>query len=83
MSGAAIYDPALGCEYEGWRVLGADKIGLYMPEGDCCDMTGAIRIATILMPGVSQIDTFSGDVPDTRYRLEHGRWVAYMSGLEP
>jgi hypothetical protein len=44
------------------------------PRGDCCDMSGCIRLFEAIDPGVVAIDTFSGDEPDTAYRKRNGVW---------
>jgi hypothetical protein len=53
---------------------------LYFPVGNCCDMTGAIRLFTAIDPDVHLIETFAGGEPDTFYRCNVGdrEWTAFM-----
>lgn len=46
----------------------------YFPEGDCCDMNGAVEVATAVHPKCKRIITISGDKLDTVYGLEKGGW---------
>ncbi len=71
------YSSKLKCAFHGWRVLADGEIALDMPENNCCDMSGAIEIAEVIMPSVWKILTFSGEVPDTAYILLNGKWGAY------
>lgn len=64
----------LQCFWRAWRVVSNGTLALELAEGDCCDMNAAIRIATQLMPCVSRISTYSGDVIDTEYRKSNGQW---------
>lgn len=52
---------------------------LYFPEGNCCDMRAAIRIAESIDKDARQIQTFAGDVPDTVYVFVGKKWVAYTN----
>ena len=51
---------------------------VFMPDGTCTDMTGAITLFTRLDPNVKRIDTFADGVLDTRYMLQHGKWNAQL-----
>jgi hypothetical protein len=42
----------------------------------CCDMTGCIAVFQTIDPDVIQIQTFSGDKPDTIYTRDGDRWAA-------
>lgn len=64
-----IYCPRLMCNWDSWVALGPRMLGLFLPEGNCCDMNGAIGQATQLMPGVTEVRTHIGGKPDTRYVL--------------
>lgn len=50
---------------------------LYFPEGDCCDMTGAIEFFKKIDKDVSLIVTFSGEKADTSYRKGRDSWYAF------
>ena len=71
------YSTRLQCGWSAWRVLDEGELALDMQPDGCCDMSGAIRIAEAMMPGVWRIVTFAGDVPDTEYRNWKGKWAAY------
>lgn len=49
---------------------------LYFPEGQCCDMSAAIRIAEGIDKDARQIQTFAGNIPDTVYNFVGKIWVA-------
>jgi len=50
---------------------------LVVMEGHCVDMLGCIALFQHIDPQVQLIDTFSYDVPDTRYTLVRpGMWLA-------
>src|SRR3954451_6899810 len=52
---------------------------LYMADGECCDMSGAIELFQGIDPAVRAINTFSGDEPDTMYFRRGGEWTAYIT----
>lgn len=49
---------------------------LYLPEGVCTDMTGAIRFFTRIDPEVQQIQTYAGPERDTIYTRTGKQWEA-------
>ena len=49
---------------------------IYVADGHCVDMTGAIDMATGLDDRCRRIETFSGAERDTCYELENGEWCA-------
>lgn len=51
---------------------------LYFPEGNCCDMRAAIRIAEGIDKDARQIQTFAGGVPDTVYVFVGKQWTSAM-----
>ena len=69
----------LGCRFLAWRVISDNELALEMPPGNRCDMTGAIEIATKIMPNVQRIATYDGTEADTEYRRVLGRWLAYLA----
>src|SRR5574344_25933 len=71
------YSSALQCCWSAWRVIDEGQLALDMEQDECCDMRGAIRVAQTIMPCVFRIVTFSGDSPDTEYKLRQGKWSAY------
>ena len=77
MSEGVTYSSKLQCVFSGWRLLADGEIALDMPEGNCCDMGGAVEIAQKVMPSVWRIATFSGGKADTEYRLSLGKWSAH------
>jgi hypothetical protein len=61
-------------------VVGERHMALHLPVGNCCDMTGAIRVATAMMPEVRLIDCYEGPDLDISYvRTKHNgglKWRA-------
>lgn len=51
---------------------------LHFPEGNCCDMTGAIALFTSIHPEVELIVTYAGKETDTAYRKFSTGWAAKM-----
>lgn len=74
------YEPELQCELT-MAIADTDGIvRLYFPEGDCCDMRGAIRFCRKMAPNVWYIQTYSGKKRDTTYeKIGTDEWVA-LSG---
>lgn len=50
---------------------------LYLPRGDCTDMSGCIRMFEAIDSRVCQIQTYSGEARDTIYDRTSGEWRAY------
>lgn len=44
----------------------------------CCDMGGAIRLATAVIPDVERIDTYDGADADTAYVKDAHGWSARL-----
>lgn len=57
-----------------------NQIGvLFMPEYNCCDMTGAIEVFQQIHPDVQVVMTIAGNEADTAYhRQPNGEWVAEL-----
>ena len=65
-----------------WRQISASQqensVTICLPEGNCCDMRGAIKIAEFLLPGVTTIQTVAGKKYDTMYQKhDSGRWEVF------
>ena len=71
------YSSKLKCAFHGWSVICDGEIALHLPDGDCCDMNGAIEIAQNIMPSVFRIATYSGGNTDTEYVLSGRKWAAF------
>ncbi len=56
--------------------MGDHAIRMDFPETNFCDMGGAIRLATAVMPEVQRITTFHGGFEGTEYRKAGGQWEA-------
>lgn len=70
---AGVFSPLLACNIR--RVNCTRRaIHLYFPDGDCCDMSGAINLANILHPKVKAIVTYSGRSPDRIYHKIGNAW---------
>lgn len=52
------------------------KAIIFFPDGDCCDMSGVIKIFTTIDKCVEFIETFSGKTKDTGYKKIRGKWVS-------
>ena len=55
-----------------------DQANLHFPEGECCDMQGAINLATSARPSVTLIQTWSGDEKDTNYLRTGDHWNSFL-----
>lgn len=67
----------LKCFWRSIEVAGENRIRIHLQEGNCTDMSGAIKVATALMPDVTHIYTYSGAGLDSVYVKDNGRkWVA-------
>ena len=65
------------CRFESWEVTGPRSIRLRMPNGNCCDMRAAVRIAEIILPCVQAVHTIEGGYTSTTYwKDSHGEWFA-------
>jgi hypothetical protein len=74
----ASWSELLVCFAEAVEYHPALRLGvLRLPKGSCCDMSGCIELFRRLDPDVRRIETFSGDVRDTRYERDgNGKWDA-------
>ena len=75
------YDERLMCNVQKLAYDFCTQTGrLDFPEGDCCDMSGAIALFTAIDPGVRQIETFAGGKPDTVYQRDGkgGEWAVLL-----
>ena len=72
----AMWNNDLVCGWESLIVIDDGHLALNLPEYNCCDMRGAIKIAKAICPLVWRIDAFSGGEPDTTYFIQGGKWVA-------
>jgi hypothetical protein len=64
---AETHSAVLHCSWTAWRVIDDGILALDMPENNCCDMRGAIKIAEAIHPFVWKIETFEGGRPDIVY----------------
>lgn len=68
----------LGCEVLSLTVDFVDKAGcIFLPAGQCCDMSAAIRMFKAICPSIVEIKMVSGLVEDTVYHRISGHWIAY------
>lgn len=71
------WDKRLGCEVVSLTYDFCSGTGeLFLPDRNCCDMTGCVKMFESIDPQVSTIKTYSGDKPDTAYRKEGAEWKA-------
>jgi hypothetical protein len=76
------WDDRLVCRVQPLVYDARTRIGrLDFPAGDCCDMSGAIKLFTAIDPDVLAIETFSGGEPDTVYRFNarDREWTAFTT----
>ena len=77
MSKHGAFSNALATTWDLWAARRPGELTLWMPKGACCDMDGAVRVGTFLMPEVTVIRTFSGMRADTMYRKVDDKWEAF------
>ena len=56
-----------------------DEVNLHFPDGECCDMGAAIKLATCATPSVLRIQTWSGEKRDTGYIKEGSEWKSLLA----
>jgi hypothetical protein len=75
-SGAGTFSSTLVCHIDSIKVT-EQVIHLYFRVDDCCDMTGAIKVATAICPDIKLIYTYSGPALDTCYsKCRDGQWLS-------
>jgi hypothetical protein len=72
------WNDTLKCALDNVDIEDENTVTFYLPEGQCVDMTGAIKIATMLSSRVKTINTYSGKEADTRYVRKGKEWQALM-----
>jgi hypothetical protein len=60
-------------------VVTSALVKLFFPEGECCDMQAAVRLATRACETVEHIQTSSGQAADTCYLKRGGEWVGILA----
>jgi len=73
----SMWSSVLQCGWVAWRVVSDGHLALDLPDDNCCDMRGAIKVAQMLCPMVWRIDTYAGGKPETIYAIHKGKWSAY------
>jgi len=74
-----VWSEELVCNIKGLAYVFAERrCVMWLPEANCTDMSGAIRLAKRIDPKVKQIQTLSDNEMDTCYILEKGKWRAIM-----
>jgi hypothetical protein len=77
------YQPLLQCGLDAVvAYLKSHKVELWLPEGECCDMDGAIKYASLIDPQVALINTYSGGINDTYYIKEPSGWCSVAAQKE-
>lgn len=72
-----VFNDNLQCYLQGARIDGKKTCYLYLSEHSVASMTGAIKVASFLLPSVERIITMAHNNPDTMYKKENGKWKAY------
>jgi hypothetical protein len=73
-SGSGAFSRILVCNIVSIKVT-EQVIHLYFPMHNCCDMGGAIKVATTIIPDIKLIYTYSGPALDTCYsKCRDGQW---------
>ncbi len=74
-----VWSDELCCHWSAWRVVDETTLALDLGTWECCDMSGAIRLAQGLLPGVQRILTYAGVELDTVYVRQSGdEWQALV-----
>ena len=79
----SMFNRDLQCGWISWRVVDDNGwLHLSVPEGECPNMSSAVKIAEMLCPIVWRVDVFSGKKPDTSYVKfgKNGKWMAMNLG---
>lgn len=68
----------LQCEIERMEVdFIKHHVSMHFPAGNCCDMDGAIQVATRVDVNCKLITTSQNGRPDTFYKKQDGGWSAW------
>jgi len=74
---SGVFNNDLSCNLRGIAVH-RDAVILFLPKGDCCDMSGAIRLAATIHPKCKRVVSISGDAVDRVYQLKAGNWKSFV-----
>ena len=69
-----IFNEMLKCGLENVDIEDKNTVTLYLTEGHCSDMDGAIKLSSLLTPDVRTINTISGNEADTVYLRQGSKW---------
>jgi len=69
--------PVLQCCWERICFGEPGVIAMFLPDDNCTDMRGAVRIAEALDEDVKQVSTFVAGEPDMVYVKRNGEWACY------
>lgn len=75
-----VRNSTLQCNLEAIRAIADGELQMEFPADNCCDMRGAIKLATAVMPSCWRIVTMQGGHPDTVYSFFRDRWAAAEFG---
>lgn len=80
-----VWNAELQCCLRGVVVRDETLIELHFPKYNCCDMRGAIKLSTRILPTATRIQTYEGNIPDTLYeKVGKSDWTAYVRrGFHP
>jgi hypothetical protein len=72
------WNKQLMCHLDDWvKYTGTGMVSLIVGRGECTDMSGAIKVATTLLPEVHRIDVFDDQRLDTVYQRTGDTWEAF------
>jgi hypothetical protein len=75
-SGPGAFSRILVCDIDSIKVT-EQVIHLYFPPHNCCDMDGAIKVATTICPDIKLVYTYRGPALDTCYsKCRDGQWLS-------
>jgi hypothetical protein len=81
--GAEFWHSECQCHLTGLSYDFAQHVGLLlMAEGECCDMTGCVRLFEAIDPNCARIETVSGKEIDTAYVRNERGWRALWWSAE-
>lgn len=75
----SVWSDDLQCSWTSWECVVPSVLKLILPEHNVCDMEGAIRIASAIMPDVQIIGVFEGGNLVVKYKkIKSGKWEAHV-----
>jgi hypothetical protein len=77
IDGNGCWSDDLKCCWLTWECVAAGRMFLSLPPHNVCDMCGAIKAATDLMPEVQEIQVAEGSAVAIVYMKTDGTWTSH------